>query len=157
VTPIPPGYAAVIFGSTTHIPVVPISSFNGVNGMTFTGKSAGNQFGYAVGPAGDYNLDGIDDINVGAFGAADSDGNDNSGAVYVIYGHSGVWTSNFNVASLPATAGEIFTTNIANTQMGIEVWGGFDFNGDGRSDMTYGQPEEDNGYAYIIFDRRGLA
>ena len=37
--------------------------------LTFTGEAAFDQFGSAVGAAGDLNADGYDDVIVGAFGS----------------------------------------------------------------------------------------
>jgi len=69
-----PGSAMVIFDamSITH-----------VKGTIITGAQAGNQFGDAVGAAGDFNLDGIPDLTVGAPSAG------TNGDVYVLYGQGG--------------------------------------------------------------------
>jgi len=76
-----PGSAMVIFGSKAI--VNDAMSITHVKGTIITGAQAGNQFGDAVGAAGDFNLDGIPDLTVGAPSAG------TNGDVYVLYGQGG--------------------------------------------------------------------
>jgi len=46
------------------------------------------------------------------------------------------------VSSLPTTAGEIIPPPMSNSGVGGEVWGGFDFNGDGRAEVALPLPSE---------------
>lgn len=64
--------------------------FSGENGDTLyvlTGAAPGDQFGSAVGSAGDVNQDGYDDMLVGAWGS--DAGGDFSGQAYLFYGGPG--------------------------------------------------------------------
>ena len=139
-----PGSAMVIFGSRTLFAAsVSVSSFDGIKGTVFTGVTAGDLFGDAVGPAGDYNLDGIADLTVGAAGTI--------GDVYVLYGQAGVYPAFVTVSSsLPTTAGEIIPPPMTNSGIGGEVWGGFDFNGDGKAEVALPLPSEANGSGNVV-------
>jgi len=153
-----PGSVAIIFGGPTDtLTSFSASDFNGVNGFLVTGNNPGDQFGFAVGPAGDYNLDGAADYNVGATGVTNGQGF--SGAVYVIYGHTGAFNPNVQISNWNQYSGIVFTANQVNSNLGIEVWGNFDFNGDGRADFGFGKPDEivagvgeSAGQAVIIFN-----
>jgi len=145
-----PGSAMVIFGSKAIVNGA--MSITQVKGTIFTGANAGNQFGDAVGPAGDFNLDGISDLTVGAPGAG------SKGDVYVLYGQSGHYPATLNVNKLNSHEGTVIPAPMASTGIGAETWGGFDFNGDGRAEVAAPLPNESiNGQSgagalYILFD-----
>lgn len=102
--------------------------FSGATGLLmydWAGAAAGDQFGAAVASAGDVNLDGQDDIAIGAPGA-DVQGQ-KSGSVHVISGQAG----------LP-----LFTEfgSAAGHEFGSSLGGGGDINGDGVLDLIVASP-----------------
>jgi len=112
--------------------------------LTFTGEAAFDQFGSAVGAAGDLNADGYDDVIVGAFGsdAGAADG----GRAYVYFGGPGADA----VADLTLTGTE------AIAWFGNSVAGIGDFNGDGNDDVVVGALFSDGngtdaGRAYVFY------
>ncbi|MCB1553241.1 MAG: FG-GAP repeat protein, partial [Xanthomonadales bacterium] len=77
------GSSYVVFGRAagdTFAATLALSGLNGDNGFRIDGVAAGDRSGFAVSAAGDVNGDGIDDLIVGAFGAAPS------GSSYVVFG-----------------------------------------------------------------------
>jgi hypothetical protein len=77
------------------------------NPIRFTGTAAGDQLGYAVGPAGDMNGDGFDDLLLGA-AASDAFGTD-AGAGFVYLGGATVdTTADLSFPGVaPATLGDV--------------------------------------------------
>jgi hypothetical protein len=92
---------------------------------TFTGKAAGEYFGYSVSGAGDVNNDGYADLIVGAY--ENDAGGHNAGRAYVYSGKTG--------DTLFTITGES-----ANDQLGYSVSGSGDVNGDGYADLIVGAP-----------------
>ena len=101
------------------------------------GATAGDNLGYSLGAAGDWDGDGVDDLGAGAWGN-DSGGTD-AGAAYVISGASAGTSSVSSAASL------ILVGEDAGDYAGWVVAGGGDPSGDGRSDLLVGGPWADDG------------
>ena len=79
------GASYVVFGSDQEwTSTLNLSSLDGGNGFAIYGVSAGDNSGTSVSAAGDINVDGFDDLIIGA-PLADPNG-DGSGASYVVYG-----------------------------------------------------------------------
>ena len=109
--------------------VAPLSAQNKL--YTFLGDSAGDNFGNSVAGAGDVNMDGYDDLIVGA--CYDGDNGTNSGSVRVL---SGIDGSNLYT----------FLGNSNNDVFGYSVAGAGDVNQDGYDDLIVGAPRDnDNG------------
>ena len=108
--------------------------FSGVDGSvlyTFYGDAAGDRFGRSVAGAGDVNLDGDDDIIVGAWG--DDDNGSDSGSARVLSGADGAILYTFFGDS-------------AGDQFGWSVDGAGDVNNDGYADLVVGAwLDDDNG------------
>lgn len=84
------GISYVVFGKAAGFPpALNLASLNGANGFKIVGAAAQDQSGTSVSGGGDINGDGFDDLIVGAH-LADPTGM-NSGAAYVIFGHSGAF------------------------------------------------------------------
>eukprot|EP01040_Poterioochromonas_malhamensis_P007730 gene7730-8348_t len=111
--------------------------------------------GWSVASAGDYSGDGIDDVIIGAPGAAGG-----AGVAFIIYGSSRTLTS-IQLDSLTSSQGKkifgIKNTNSTYCQTGKSVSGGFDFNRDGLSDVVIGASNQDDltytsaGATYVVF------
>ena len=114
-----PGSVVVVFGSTkTPAHSIDVSSLDGVVGTVFVGINYGDKFGYSVGPAGDYNLDGVADMIVGAPTAG------SNGVVYVLYGQSKHFPSTTKMDALTPYSGTTFPASSAQSGLGHSVWGG---------------------------------
>ena len=114
------GFRATAFAQVTHTEL-----------FTFSGDSAGDEFGLSVSGAGDVNGDGTPDLIVGAPGD-DNNGSD-SGSARVLSGIDGSTLFTFDGDS----AGDFF---------GVSVNGLGDLNGDGLDDFVVGS----NGFARVF-------
>lgn len=90
------GSSYVVYGSQSLMPnPFNVASLDGSNGFSINGINENDFSGYAVSGAGDVNSDGLDDIIVGAW-RADSNGNQNSGSSYVVYGDDTLFKNSFD-------------------------------------------------------------
>lgn len=81
------GAAYVVFGKASGFSAsLDLSNLSNTDGFALSGLAAGNSLGKSVSSAGDLNNDGFDDLIIGASSANGSAFN--SGAAYVIFGHS---------------------------------------------------------------------
>jgi hypothetical protein len=103
------------------------SGFLGTAHAFWSGESVGDEFGYSLDAAGDVNGDGAGDLVVGAPGFDASISKQNCGKAYV---HS------------PAAASPLytFTRAVAGEELGHDVAGGEDINGDLVPDIAIGAP-----------------
>ena len=121
--------------------------FGGINmdfiaDVILNSAAAGDQFGWSVSTAGDFNGDGNTDLIVGAY-LNDAGGN-NSGRVYL-------YTNSLKGADIPD---EFLTGIAAGHQFGSSVSAAGDVNGDGYPDVLVGAPlagGNSSGRAYIYF------
>jgi hypothetical protein len=154
------GAAVVIFGKTSGWVDIHLASFtSGSAGFWIYGAAAGDLCGYSVSGAGDVNGDGVDDVIVGAISAQPSSRTD-SGAAYVIFGHSATTAfSAVDLANFASGSGGFRLFGAGNSdQMGYSVSGAGDVNRDGYDDVIVGAPHYDGpssridcGAAYVIF------
>ena len=93
-------------------------------------------FGQSISNGGDMNMDGYDDIIVGARDY--DDGQYNEGGAFIYHG------SAEGILTTPVMTMEC---DQANAWMGYSVAGGGDVNGDGRVDIIVGAPDFDDGEA----------
>ena len=132
------GAAYVVFGSKTVHSDIDLNSgtlFSSGRGFIITGESSVDSFGVSVASAGDINKDGVDDIIIGARGAAS-----NLGSVYIIYGHSSPFT-NIDLSSVDLSASKRGFKIIgasAGDLIGSSVSGTGDVNNDGIDDVIIG-------------------
>lgn len=91
--------------------------------MSFSGDSAGDRFGQAVSGIGDFNLDGVVDVLVGA--PFDDNTGTESGSARVFSGANSSVLFTFNGSAI-------------GDRFGIAVSGAGDVNGDGRADVIIG-------------------
>ena len=124
----------------------------GARGFRIDGAAANNFAGFSVAGAGDVNGDGIDDVIVGAYQAANNS-RTTSGSAYVVYG--GATPAGVDLASLGARGFRIDGA-VTGDQAGFSVAGAGDVNGDGVDDVIVGADLADNngrsgsGSAYLV-------
>ncbi|HPF71578.1 MAG TPA: FG-GAP-like repeat-containing protein, partial [Candidatus Krumholzibacteria bacterium] len=128
------------------------ADFDSIPDFVFTGEALGDRFGYGLGPAGDFNGDGWDDIVIGGM-HNDAAGFD-AGRAYLYYGGP----------NPDVTADMVFTGFLARDLLGRTVDGSGDLNGDGYSDLLVGAPTPDVGgfgpgrlHVYFGGDPNGVA
>jgi len=150
------GQSYVVFGSNNGFPTsLNVSDLDGNNGFTINGIGAGDELGVSVSAAGDVNGDGIDDLIIGAFGP-DSNGLENAGQSYVVFGSTVGFASSLNVSDLDGTNG-FAIDGITEGDYLSRVSAAGDVNGDGIDDLIIGAFGADpNGNAnagtsYVVF------
>ncbi|GAB0056714.1 hypothetical protein SIID45300_01025 [Candidatus Magnetaquicoccaceae bacterium FCR-1] len=149
-----PGSAYVIYGKGSGFAAtVDLASLGGRDGFRVDGLPDGTQaLGMSVAGAGDLNLDGYDDVIIGAPGSppVGAGGNEQS---YVLYG------GNFSGATPAWTMGFKVMGENPYDQAGFSVCMAGDVNGDGFEDVIIGAPdnpaigssEPGPGAAYVVF------
>jgi hypothetical protein len=127
------------------------------NFIPLYGENAGDMAGSTVGGNTDVNMDGYDDILVGA-PFFDKGAVSDCGKVYVIYGrHKHEWPNQINLSQ--ANASYIGDQN--GEQIGTSLHGAWDVNGDGYDDIAMGSPEHERtsnavGITYVVFGSDAL-
>ncbi len=158
------GGSYIIFGSPNRFTYIGLGPSNNKH-FIVTGGNDGDQSGYSVSGAGDFNGDGYSDFIIGAPHA-----NLSAGTAYVIYGNQYITdaptpaptSKPTPLPTRPTSAiRDIYLSNLEpymgfkingeNTgdQTGVSVSGNFDFNGDGYGDIIIGSSS--SSLSYIIF------
>ncbi|GEM_PF-3400530 len=151
-----PGINYVVFGGPGGVsPSLDLSSLDGTTGFRIPGLDSESESGRVVGGGGDVNGDGFDDLVVSSPYA--NTGDDDAGAVHVIYGRS----SAFPPALLPEDLNGFDGFRIKgvnrsdNVGAAIAIAG--DVNGDGVDDLIVNEGRFrrfDSSVTYVIFGRR---
>lgn len=141
------GSAWVVFGQRGSVGDVDLGTLSPAQGYRFDGASASDELGAPVAAAGDVNKDGIPDFLVAAQ-LRTFNGHFQSGVVYVLYGRrSASAPIDLNLLT-PATGYEIGGAKPIQ-DVGADIEGDVDFDGDGAPDALVGA--SDTGQAYIVF------
>lgn len=122
---------------------VQLFSLNGNTGIQIFGAAAGDQSGFAVSPAGDFNNDTYKDILIGT-------GVYSGGRSYVVYGNSTIGNAGiFDLVTINGFNGVQFNSAL---YLGYGL-GYADLNKDGISDIALGAPGDSSytGSSYIVF------
>ena len=162
------GASYVVFGRATGFPATfelrslfPEAGGVGAEGFVLKGIDGNDHSGRSVSRAGDVNGDGIDDLIIGAEGAAPN-GMVRAGESYVVFGRTTGFRAVFELRSLLPEAGgdgtEGFVLNGIDFDdaSGISVSNAGDVNGDGIDDLIIGADTEQTittGESYVVFGR----
>ena len=155
------GISYVIFGKAdwSADATFDLATIDGTSGFSIEGGFGSGASGYTVGPAGDVNGDGFDDVVVTAL--YDDDGEYSyGGAAYVVFGKAD-WsaTASVGLTSLDGTDGFRVQGDYDAASQIASARGAGDVNGDGFGDLVIGSPIDsgyggyDAGAAYVIFGK----
>lgn len=144
----------VVFGAENFVGVT-LDSL-GDRGYTVRGGPDSGNVGYAIAPVGDVNADGLDDFAVSEV-AADNNGRNNSGRIWVLAGRDDITDVNL----LDPAVGQVIMTvdgAYAEERLGVSASVG-DVNGDGIDDFLLGSYTSTPwgpavavpGAAYVVF------
>src|SRR5215475_2924466 len=158
------GSAVVIFGKTSGWSNIDLANPAPGDGFRIDGAAAGDQAGYSVSSAGDFNGDGFDDLIIGA-PHADPNGQTDAGSAYVIFGKASGF-GDIDLANL--AAGDGFRIDgswqTLGRQLGFSVASAGDVDGDGYDDLIVGAPDVPRGVllagqgaAYVIYGEASAA
>lgn len=157
------GIVHIVFGRDDGFASsINVQDITSAEGMIIDGDD-GDDFGYLVTSAGDFNGDGIDDIAVSKYtqGAEKLTMND---GVYVIYGSDSL-PETLLTSDIDGTNGMLIqVADYGASEFGYSVAGGADIDGDGFDDLVIGAvgtqnlSNSDKGAAYVIYgNNRGDA
>ena len=136
-----PGVSYIVFGRTSSAPIN-LSSL-AENGIQLNGAFDGGRFGYSVAGAGDVNGDGLADLLVSAPETASGPVQD--GEAYVIFGRQDGGVIEMDELGL---AGIRLKGTLIAGNVGDDLSGAGDINGDGYSDLIIGTRKSK---AYVVF------
>ena len=150
------GSAYVIFGKTSGWSNIDLANLAPGDGFRIDGAAAGDNTGYSVSSAGDFNGDGYDDLIIGAPYA-----NDRAGSAYVIFGKAPGF-GDIDLANFSAADGfriDGVPGYLVGGQAGHAVASAGDVDGDGYSDLVVGVPGSGllDGAAYVIYGEASAA
>lgn len=114
-----------------------LTTLNGTNGFFIPGLPPSMQLGIESQFIGDINNDGLEDIAVGS-GDSVVNGNNLSGAAYIIFGSTMSFPNPFDVSTLDGTNGFAIEGTVGDERRGSTVAGPGDINGDGIDDLIIG-------------------
>ena len=153
------GSAFVVFGKTGGLSNMDLANLGPGDGFRINGAAVGDEAGYSVSSAGDFNGDGYGDLIIGA-PYADPDGRTDAGSAYVIFGKASGF-GDIDLANLSAADGfRIDGPSGVQGNLGFELPNhlGFsvaagDINDDGYSDVVVGTPGYSlvEGATYVIY------
>jgi hypothetical protein len=150
-----------IIASLRRGPSLDLSTLDGSDGFRLDGADPDSQTGSSVGPAGDVNGDGFDDIVIGA-PLAGFRGH-YSGSAYVVFGSAGGFAPSLSLSALDGSNGFRLDGVSPEDHAGSAAHSAGDVNGDGFDDVIIGAYNADSdglhaGSAYVVFGKaRGFA
>ena len=158
------GESYVVFGGAGvgSTGVLELSDRDGANGFVIDGIDRDDLSGWPVSGAGDVNGDGVDDLLIGA-PVRFSNGNEDAGASYVVFGGGDVGGAGvLNLSALGEADGFVIDGADRDDLSGRSVSDAGDVNGDGVDDLLIGAPgrlsngNENAGASYVVFGGSGV-
>lgn len=145
------GQSYVVFGKKQAWPIsINLADLDGTNGFTMNGIHSNDGSGVSVSRVGDVNVDGIDDILIGANLV-----NNYRGQSYIVFGHKSLWPSTIDLGALNGTNGFAINGINPNDNSGLIVSEAGDVNGDGIADFLIGSVSAVNfnyhGQVYLVY------
>ena len=132
--------------------VVERQKLGSFDGDLNAGLSRRDLFGSSLAPAGDWNLDGVQDLAVGAM--FDDDGKGDAGAVFILLlNRNGTVKSHFKLSDTPAGFPDPLISNQQGVNFGTSVANVGDWDGNGRNDFVVGAELYDSlnrGAAWLV-------
>ena len=151
------GESYVVLGNSSGFEAsFDLSALDGSNGFVLNGIDLEDFSGFSVSGAGDVNGDGLDDLIIGAFGAADMSGIDRAGESYVVFGNSNDFEASLDLSTLDGSNGFVLNGIDGFDFSGFSVSGAGDVNGDGLGDLIIGAynagpTPSTGGESYVVF------
>ena len=168
------GKAYVVFGGNANLQgldnqdtpgdgSINLTNLDGSNGFVVTGLNLNDRLGYSVAGLGDINVDGVDDLVVGApFHEGNGGELANEGRAYVVFGKplGQSFSTTVTAAQIEGGTGGFSIIGVdSNDTAGKAVSSAGDVNGDGINDILIGAPNADpvngvsTGAAYVVFGK----
>lgn len=142
------GEAYLIYGSpslTGYQSLDEVGDAGDIPGIRFVGEYAGQEFGYRVSDARDFDGDGLDDFLIGANG-------DYAATAYLIYGTRAERFSPVDLSDPSVYLGARFQGDWTGIRTVTAVSAAGDVDGDGFNDILFGSYIGDAGFSYGKFD-----
>ena len=157
------GASYLVFGNSDGgvVELSDIADATNNAGFVLNGATTGDQSGISVSGAGDINGDGLADLIIGARAAEPdgTDGFDNRGASYVVFGKSDGGVVQLSDIDDPGNNNGFVINGVrGGDSSGISVSGAGDVNGDGFDDLLVGAYFADpngseSGASYVVFGK----